>query len=346
MKKITFIVSALLATSFVVQAQQMDEDTSSSTPPTSDGFSINDASVIGTEAVFYENGPYFNLPGAGLGGADISRLENVTIGNTTLGAGCNTGSGFRISDDFTIADGYQINEITLYAYQTGAPTSPASIPGVYIQIWDGIPSDPGSTVIYGDLATNVLDTSFFSNAYRDSEGTPDATDRAIQEVVALTPGLSLAPGQYWVDWVYDGDPGFSGPWQPPISILGATTTGDALQFDPNTSLWAPNADGGSGNINGFPFALDGDQVAGVFDNTLDSQISVSPNPASDILRINTSNGIQIEAVSVYDIKGSLVRTFEASGVVQEINVQDLSAGVFLVKIQTNQGQTAKRIVKK
>ncbi len=44
----------------------------------------------------------------------------------------------------------------------------------------------------------------------------------------------------------------SGPWVPPVTILGQTTTGNALQF---TSVWAPAIDTGIGTQQGLPFLI-------------------------------------------------------------------------------------------
>ena len=50
----------------------------------------------------------------------------------------------------------------------------------------------------------------------------------------------LPAGTYWVDWQADGTLA-SGPWAPPVSILGQTTTGNALQF--TSTGWAAVTDG-------------------------------------------------------------------------------------------------------
>ena len=43
------------------------------------------------EAVLFDNGPYFNVPGGGpVAGSDLSLLENSTLGMTGLGAGQST----------------------------------------------------------------------------------------------------------------------------------------------------------------------------------------------------------------------------------------------------------------
>ena len=50
-----------------------------------------------------------------------------------------------MADDFEVADvHWNIQQIHLFADQTGAATEPSTISGVYLQIWDGPPDDPGA----------------------------------------------------------------------------------------------------------------------------------------------------------------------------------------------------------
>jgi len=48
----------------------------------------------------------------------------------------------------------------------------------------------------------------------------------------------FGPGTYWIDWMTDGSL-TSSPWAPPVTILGQTTTGNALHY---TGSWAPAND--------------------------------------------------------------------------------------------------------
>jgi hypothetical protein len=75
-------------------------------------------------------------------------------------------------------------------------------------------------------------------------------DRPIMAVVG-TVGTVLPPGTYWLDWQFNGTLS-SGPWQPPISILGVTTTGNAMQY--TSTGWANLVDVGP---QGLPFIIDG-----------------------------------------------------------------------------------------
>jgi len=204
------------------------------------------------EAVLRDNGPMVTHPGA-CGGMDASRLE-TTLGMNTLGFGHQFSLGYSIADDFTIIHplGWQIDSITFFAYQTNAPVSPSPITGVYYQIWDGPPDDPGSSIIYGDLVTNRLLSSDSPNLQRDSETSPCADNRYVFANVAEA-GLTLPPGTYWLEWTTDGSLS-SGPWAPPITILGQTSTGNALQY---TGSWAPALDSGTGMQQGMPFIIEG-----------------------------------------------------------------------------------------
>ena len=68
-------------------------------------------------------------------------------------------------------------------------------------------------------------------------------------------GTTLPPGTYWLDWQVDGDVAYTGPWAPPVTIDGQTTTGNALQFV--TSAWQPAVDATLLTALGLPFVIEG-----------------------------------------------------------------------------------------
>ena len=203
------------------------------------------------DVVLYDNGPLVTHPGGGAGGADVSAVQNA-LGMTTNGFGNQFSAGYSLADDFTVTDaaGWQIDDITFFGYQTGSPTT-STITGLYVQIWDG-PPNAGGAVVWGDLTTNRLLTTGWSNIYRAADGTLTATNRPVMDSVA-TIGTTLAQGTYWLQWSADGSLA-SGPWAPPITILGQTTTGNALQY---TTAWAAIADVSSLTPQGLPFIING-----------------------------------------------------------------------------------------
>lgn len=204
--------------------------------------------------ILYNNGPLVTHPGGGYGGADASRVQSSSLGMSTFGWGHQYSLGYRVADDFTVpSGGWYIGSIMFFAYQTHSPTSPSPITAVYLQIWDGPPDVAGSSVVFGDLVTNRLISTVWSGIYRDSESSPGSSSRPIMaDTVAVN--TYLGPGTYWLDWTTDGSPSYSGPWAPPITILGQTTTGNALQY---TGSWGPVQDIATDAYQGFPFIIYG-----------------------------------------------------------------------------------------
>ena len=202
-------------------------------------------------AYTYDNGPLVTHPGGGSGGADASAVQTaLTLG--TYGFGHQFSIGYRVADDFVVTDsaGWDINTIQFYAYQSGSSTT-SPLTGVYYQIWNGDPSIPGSAVVFGDTTTNRLTGSVWSNDYRVLDSALTGSTRPIM-VSTASCGTHLAPGTYWLDWMTDGSASYSGPWAPPISILGQTTTGNGIQW---TGAWAAAVDTSSGTQQGFPFKV-------------------------------------------------------------------------------------------
>lgn len=203
-----------------------------------------------TASIVYDNGSYFSVSGS----PDVSLLEDTTLGMNSFGAGAQFTAGNSMSDDVVLTADYDITSIDVFAYQSFS-TAP-SITAVYLQVWDGDPSAGGSSVIWGDLTTNILDNATATNAFRQLESAPGNMDREIQRVTATTAGLSLLAGTYWIEYTFEGS-GASGPWAPPVAILGQSTTGNALQNQSGT--WVPLVDVGS---QGLPFVMYGDSAGG------------------------------------------------------------------------------------
>jgi uncharacterized membrane protein len=237
---------------------------------------VSYTSSVAPPSVLYDNGPFVTSFGVGPGGSDVSLLQNVSLGLTTLGASVNLSGGgphFRIADEFmvTTPGGWTVDNLVFYAYQTGSTTT-SSFTGVNYRIWDGPPDDPNSNVIYGDTTTNRFEATGWTGAYRFAENNLGNTQRPIMYVTGEA-GVHLAPGTYWLDWQLAGTIA-SGPWQPPVTIIGQTVTGNAKQLI--SAGWQEFLDGttGTGPAQGVPFQLWGMTVC---DNPADaSWLSVDP----------------------------------------------------------------------
>jgi hypothetical protein len=202
-------------------------------------------------AVLFDNGPLVTHPGGGFNGADASALQTA-IGMGTYGFGHQVLNDNRIADDFTIPAGetWDITDITFFAYQTGSTTT-STITAVHFEIWDGIPG--ASTLLFGDMATNRLVTTTWSGIYRVLDTGLTASNRPIMANTCSPMGsLQLGEGTYWIAWQTDGSLS-SGPWAPPVTILGQTTTGNGMQSLAGAA-YAPVIDVGG---QGFPFIIEG-----------------------------------------------------------------------------------------
>jgi len=208
-----------------------------------------------SRAILFDNGPFVTDPGAGYGGADVSRVQS-SLGMSVYGFGCQQVSSIIVADDFTIpaSETWNIQSFTFFNYQTNSGTT-STITGVFIELFDTDPS-LGGTPIWGDLTTNRMDVggSLWSNCYRALETDPLNTARPIMATVCTVP-MTLNAGHYWLAWQETGSLS-SGPWNPPVTILGNTTTGDALQSVSGT--WAYIVDSGTQTQQGLPFVIQGE----------------------------------------------------------------------------------------
>ncbi|MES2543397.1 MAG: T9SS type A sorting domain-containing protein [Bacteroidota bacterium] len=82
-------------------------------------------------------------------------------------------------------------------------------------------------------------------------------------------------------------------------------------------------------------------------NTLpESKFAVSPNPANNVIKITNTENINVTAIAVSDLNGRVVKqqSFNDASNIQ-VNVSDLSTGMYLMKITSDKGVATKKIIK-
>jgi hypothetical protein len=290
--------------------------------------------------VVFDNGPISDLIGQGAGGADVSSLHD---GMGTYGAGHAVSSGFRIADDLVVAPNttLQLDSLIFYAYQTGSGNI-STITEVNLKIWNGIPDDPSSTIVFGDGVTNLLFTTEWIGSYRTGDFGSTTCDPATctQRPImrnALTIGTVLGPGTYWLDWQTNGS-GTSGPWAPPVNLgAGLTTTGNAKQFDPTAVVWNDLFDGTlTTEAQGFPYQAIGTLTTGLTEIFNNNSVTMTPNPvkSSATVTINTPvSKSDVFTFTVYDVLGNVVRKTENISAQQfAFNRESLTNGVYMYEV--------------
>ena len=81
--------------------------------------------------------------------------------------------------------------------------------------------------------------------------------------------------------------------------------------------------------------------------SIEKNITIFPNPATDILQINIGNSFlenDVQSISIYDLKGSLVS--KTTQFAPSLNIKNLSHGTYFVKIQFSNSAISKKLVVK
>ncbi len=83
------------------------------------------------------------------------------------------------------------------------------------------------------------------------------------------------------------------------------------------------------------------------DNVLSSKFNIYPNPVTNILTVTNSENITIKELTVYDVNGKTIKEQKGSFEKEHtLNVDNLSAGTYLLHIKTDSGTAVKSFIKK
>jgi len=106
------------------------------------------------------------------------------------------------------------------------------------------------------------------------------------------------------------------------------------------------ADCGDGNVSDWSAAVTATTTVGI-ENWLLNSISLYPNPAKEVVYVQcTINNVQIESIEVFDVYGKLLQTVSMTPETNTINVSGFAAGMYFVRVTTEQGAATKSFVKK
>ncbi len=255
-------------------------------PTTEEGIGANFSGTVtpsdAPAAILFDNGPMITSSGTGFGGADESFLQSPL---SSYGSNFNKALSYKIADDFTVSgSSWYVSSIEFYGYQTGSTTT-SSFTAAFCRIFNGVPGQPGTSVIWGDTTTNRLLYTAFTNIYRVN--VTGNNQRPIMKIVLNTSGLTLPAGDYWIEFSTLGSLA-SGPWCPYVTIDNTPVTGNGLIFLGTTNGYAPlNTTYGQG----VPFKIYGSEgMANPLSYKLFRLIQGEENNASSWTEIYNGNG--------------------------------------------------------
>jgi hypothetical protein len=75
-----------------------------------------------------------------------------------------------------------------------------------------------------------------------------------------------------------------------------------------------------------------------------SNFSVWPNPAANLINIANNSNNEITAIQMTDMNGRVVK--EVKGMTNQMNITDLNAGVYFMKISTAEGTGTTKVIKR
>jgi|SRR5690554_3020079 len=79
------------------------------------------------------------------------------------------------------------------------------------------------------------------------------------------------------------------------------------------------------------------------ENFFKENFSMYPNPVTDVLNIDSINGLSTNEIRVMDLTGKVIKVQNNAS---SVNVADLATGTYLIEITTNEGKGTSKFIKK
>ena len=182
------------------------------------------ASAATAQDLLADNGPLSAMPGAHDTGGDL--IWSVPEG-ASAGVSSYSTLAYRLAEGFELTAGATIDSVTVYGYQQGAILGP-TIDFMAVELWDGVPGAPGSSVVAGDIEQNVLASAEPTDTYVAMWGVDFPIDRRVYALTADNLGWSVDAGEYWIAWTLNGTID-GGPYTPYQGDDAQPVAGDAMQ---------------------------------------------------------------------------------------------------------------------
>ena len=213
-----------------------------------------------------------------------------------------------------------------------------------------------STISIAQITFNSCHPLFDNQDFMLNQISMDATGRNVFETIPIDgdqPCSGVGICEFRISWnntlsqweiiADDGSGDFSTPF------LIYSNSEDSMPNPPSLVLgtWVENNIDTEGTCGGDLTAMNAvltgdvqDTTLGVDEFSVETQISIYPNPVKNTLYINHQN-LNLDKVSLYDVFGKLVIDADQSHVV---DVSQLNAGLYFVRIQVNDQALVKKLI--
>jgi hypothetical protein len=86
------------------------------------------------------------------------------------------------------------------------------------------------------------------------------------------------------------------------------------------------------------------EISGIPERHQESCWTIFPNPASEYIALKFTKHSAQESIQIYNVIGGLVKTLNANSAETNINIADLPAGIYYVRLKNNT-QSAVKFIK-
>ncbi len=289
--------------------------------------------------------------------AAVSNTQIVTGGNASLGlqiTGPNGDKGSRFMWKDGLADlwvarttGNNIIEIEVDINPGSGTTTSRNTFGLNIY------NLAGDRVLAG-FNVRAATRELFVVAYSTPTGNPVGN---YNYSLVAAPGIQLPADVFSrIGVSYNKTTGVVRIKGPGIAAAGITVNGSATGTDPAEIDWVSFSGNttASPNTSSATMVLDNLLVKASSTDTLlgvetielaDNSFSVYPNPSTNVINFSNTASAVVSTIEMTDMNGRVVKSLKVNATEGQLSVVDLASGIYMMKINTDQGVAVKKIVK-
>jgi len=289
---------------------------------------------------------------AGITNSQIVSTGNPNLGLQLTGPNGDKGNRFMWQDGFadvwaTRTSGNNILELELDINPGAGTTTSRNTFGAYIY------NAAGDRVLAG-FFVRAATRELFVVAYSTPTGNPVGN---YNYSLVAAPGIQIPADTFSrIGISYNKTTGQVIIKGPGIAAAGLTVAGSASGTDPaevdfvsfsgNTTA-APNTSSTTMVMDNLRLKASAtDTLLGVDEVATNINFSVYPNPATNLVTVTSTANSSINAIEMFDVNGRMIKSIAIDNLSNvDVNISDLSSGVYMMKISSDQGTSSKKIIK-